>query len=126
VAKRPSRPSGARRPAHVRRTASPWDSPLDRAYAQKLRSDRTLTFVSMASRVDYWTHQTQALARQNEQNLEQANAEISQGSVKETATGFASANIESATLESAVPALPGEGAIAGISESGFIPPPPAN
>jgi hypothetical protein len=127
--RRPSRPSATKKPSKARRTADPMDTPMERSYAQKQRTDRAaLSFGSKVNRASFWAQQAKQLADQNEQQLEDDTAAISQGTLQ-SETQFASANIEEATLQSAPPpnqpSIDSTASIAGIdSGTGVAPPPP--
>ena len=122
--KKPSRPSGTKRAKNPSHVANPLKTPLDRAFAQKLRTDRPLTYESQTARASYWARQQRLLQEQQAQEMDQSVAEISQGTLVQSGTQFASANIQSATLQSAVPAVPGNETIAGMTAVGIVPPPP--
>jgi hypothetical protein len=104
------------------------DTPMERKYAQQLRTDRAaLSFGSKANRASFWAQQAKQLADQNEQQLEEDTQSISQGTLQENST-FATANIETATLESAPPpnqpSIDSTPSIAGIDSGTGIAPPP--
>ena len=103
--------------------ADPMMTPLERSTAQKLRVDRELSYQSEAARAHYWAARQRDVAKEDALVLEQSVAAISQGSVRQQ-TQFASANISSATLQSASPTLPEEAGVAGVGPNGVIPPPP--
>jgi hypothetical protein len=120
--RRPKRPTGAHRAAKPKHVGSPLSSPLDRAYAQSLRTDRpALSFVSKAKRAAFWAAQSKALESQQQQDEDQSVAAISQGRVGAETT-VAGANIAAATLEEAAPSA--QPTVAGLGEGGIAPPPP--
>ena len=126
--KRPSKPKGVSRGTHPRRVADGTHSTLDRSYAQKIRTDRPgLTYQSKAARASFWAQQQRQLETQEAEVITQSLDMISQGSLAESGTGFRSANIEGATLQSApAPSGPSDAAqaqIAGLGPDG-VPPPP--
>ena len=120
---RPSRPKGASRAKKVSHVADAMRTPQSRSHAQQLRTDRVLTYESQSARASFWAHQQRLLQAQEHSEMDQNVAAISQGSPLSNIQ-FASANIKSATLESAAPALPGQATAAGLGQSGFVPPPP--
>lgn len=123
---KPSRPSGAKRASKPKRTADPMGTPLDRAYAQKVRTDRQgVAYESLAARASYWAKAQKNLEARDDQIVEQSSGAISQGSVRH-GTLFGEANISLATLQSgAAPSGTSTSAtIAGLGEGGVAPPPP--
>ena len=123
--RKPSRPTGAKRPKHQSSVGDPAQTAMSRGYAQKLRTDRpALSFESAVKRAAFWAREQQTVARDAALVMEQNIAAISQTNVR-NATQIGSANISSATLQSANPTVPGEGiSIPGLSEAGVAPPPP--
>jgi hypothetical protein len=103
-------------------------SPLDRSYAQMLRTDRVLTFESQAARASFWARIQRENAAQLEQTYSDNVAAISQGFPHDQ-TQFAGANIHLATLDSvpapSQPSMQGQATLAGLGEGGIAPPPPA-
>ena len=120
---RPTRPKTPKRSMHGKSSASPLGTPMERSYAQKARSDRTLSYESMASRAAFWAKAGKQLQAQQQQEMDQSVAQITQGTPAQN-TSFGAANIQSATLESAAPVAPGQATIAGLGEGGIVPPPP--
>ena len=100
------------------------NTPMDRAYAQKIKASTAVPFESASKRAAFWAGQQRELEAEMAQEMDQNLASISQGTIKQNATPFASANISTATLDSATPALPGQATIAGIEAGGIAPPPP--
>ncbi len=100
------------------------NTPMDRSYAQKIKPGTAAPFESAAKRAQFWAKQQKELQVEMTQEMDQNLQPISQGSIKQTATPFATANIKAATLQSAAPSLPGETTIAGIESGGVAPPPP--
>ena len=127
MATRPSRPKGSHRPSKPARVADPKKFPLDRGYAQMLRTDRVLSFQSSIARASFWSRLQREGDQQLEQNYSDNVAEITQGFPKDQ-TQFASANIETATLASAPapagPSMDVQAGLAGLGADGIAPPPP--
>ena len=118
----PKRPTGAKRPSHVARVASPTSLKLDRSYAQKIRTDRGgATYETAAKRAQFWARQQAALAAQQQQEMDQSLGQISQGTLKQD-SAFASANIRAANLNSPPPTLDTQQSLLG--PGGIAPPPP--
>lgn len=99
------------------------NTPMDRSYAQKIKPSVAVPFESAAKRASFWAKQQAELQVEMAQEMDQNLAPISQGTLKQTGTGFATANIKTATLTSAQPSLSGEATIAGIEAGGVAPPP---
>ena len=123
--RKPSRPSGAKRPKRPSSVGDPAQTAMSRSYAQKLRTDRPgLAFESASKRAAFWARQQKTLAHDEQIIMEQNVAAISQGSLR-LANPIGSANISAATLQGASPTVPGSGvSIPGLSETGVAPPPP--
>jgi hypothetical protein len=121
--RRPSRPKGAVRPVKPRKTVDPMRTALDRSTAQKLRTDRTLSFESQTSRANFWARQQKQLFAQEQAQMDQSVAQISQGTLKSQSL-FQSANVSQATLQNAAPSTQGGLTVAGMTEAGIAPPPP--
>lgn len=98
---------------------------LDRSFAQKVRASTTtgVNYETAAKRAAFWARQQRELAVYEAEVMDASVAGISQGTLKENSQ-FAVANVRTATLQSAAPALPGETTIAGIESGGIAPPPP--
>lgn len=119
----PKRPTGPKRPSHVTRVATPTSMKLDRSYAQKVRVDRGngVNYETLAARTRFWANQQSALAAEQNQQIDQSLAPISQGTLKENSQ-FASANVRSANLNSPPPTLDSQQSLLG--PGGIAPPPP--
>jgi len=124
--RKPSRPTGAKRASHAKHVADPMGTPMDRAYAQHIRSDRKgVSYETLASRASFWANAQKRLEAQNDRTVEESSGSISEGSPRH-GTSFAEANISLATLQSAAaPSGPSSQAtIAGLGQGGIAPPPP--
>jgi hypothetical protein len=104
------------------------NTPMNRSHAQQLRDDRVLTYASASARASYWAKRQSDLKAQEQAQVDQNVAEISQGAPR-SQTQFAGANIEAATLVSAAapnqPSIQAQAAVAGLGPEGIAPPPPA-
>lgn len=99
-------------------------TPLDRSYAQKLRTDRKVAYETPAARAAFWARQQVLVALEQDREMNQSVVEISQGNPR-SQTAFETANIQGATLDSPPPPIPGMAAtVAGLTEAGVAPPPP--
>jgi hypothetical protein len=126
--RRPKRPKGAHRPTRPHAVADPARTPMERSYAQKIRTDRPgLSFASASARASFWSRMQRELSQEEEVDMERNVAEISQGSPRAN-TAFRVANIEGATLASAAPpsqpSIQEQATLAGIGPDGVVPPPP--
>ena len=102
--------------------ANPMESPLDRSYAQKLRTDRDLSFESATARSRFWATQQAQLVQVQQSQEDNLNA-ISQGTLRQTGTQIQSANIESTTLNSTAPVDPSQAVSTGVSSEEMVGPP---
>ena len=99
---------------------------MDRAYAQKIRTDRPgLAYETERKRAEYWAKVQGQVAAEEERAMEQNVAEITVQNPRQ-GTSFADANIEGATLDSPPPPYSPsvEPTVAGIGQGGIVPPPP--
>ncbi len=122
-AKQPRHRIGPKRPSKPKHVGTPSSLSLDRSFAQKVRTDRTLpNYETPAKRAAFWAKQQAALAANEQAQMDQSVAQISQGTPKEN-TQFRTANIRAATLQSAPPTLESQQSLLG--PGGIAPPPPA-
>ena len=123
-ARQPSRANGPKRPAKTGSNTAKNHTPMDRSYAQKVRPDRRekgVSYESKTKRAQFWAHIQSQQAAAVAQSVSMFSSMPPLASVS-----VASANIHSATLDSAPPAMPGTGiSVAGLDSQGFAPPPPA-
>ncbi len=112
----PKRPS---KPSHV---GTPTSLSLDRSFAQKVRTDRTLpNYESPAKRATFWANRMKALATYDQEVIDQSLNPISQGSLVQNSQ-FATANVRLASLNSPAPTLDSQQSLLG--PGGIAPPPP--
>ena len=113
---------GVKRPTKPSHVASPASLHLDRSFAQKVRTDRTLpNYESPAKRAAFWANRMKALATYDQEVVDQSLNPISQGSLVQNSQ-FASANIHVADLNSPPPTLDSQQSLLG--PGGIAPPPP--
>ncbi len=119
----PTRATGPKRPAKMGTNTAQSHVPLERSFAQKVRADRRekgVSYESKTKRAVFWARIQAQQAAAVKQSVDFVSS-----MPPLTSVSLASANIRSATLESAPPAPPGAGiSIAGLDQTGFVPPPP--
>lgn len=97
--------------------------PLERSFAQKVRPDRRekgVAYESKTKRAAFWARIQAQQAAAVKQSVDFVSS-----MPPLTSVALASANIHSATLDSAAPTLPDSGvSVAGLDQTGFVPPPP--
>ena len=98
--------------------------PLERSFAQKVRPDRRekgVAYESKTKRATFWARIQAQQAAAVKQSVDFVSS-----MPPLTSVALASANIHSATLSSAPPTPPDSGiSVAGLDQTGFVPPPPA-